>query len=135
MEAALGDDHVVEDPNADHLARLLEPLGDLPVLTAGGWVTARMVVDEHEGCGRASDRRTKHLPRMHEAGRQGALGDEYLAHHPVTSVDEQRQELLVGTVSQAREEVAVHVRRSVDARARLEPSGGEPPADLARRHE
>lgn len=51
------------------------------------------------------------------------------------AVDEQSEKLLLGTVAQPLEEVAVHVGGSVDASAGLEPPGGQPPTDLASRYE
>src|SRR5207244_6333611 len=59
------DDHVVVDRHIEEAPRIHELPRHRPVVRAGGWVTARMVMHDDDPRRRLADRRANHLPWMH----------------------------------------------------------------------
>ena len=62
--AALADDHVVEDADADQLAGTAQPLGECGVLGRWRGVAARVVVHQHQRRGSEPNGRKEHLARV-----------------------------------------------------------------------
>lgn len=96
----ISDDDVIQDGDAEQLTRLLESLGDLDILAAGGRISGGVIVHQDDGRRRYMDRRLEHLPRVHHTLVEAPRGDPVQADDPVLAVQVQGQEVFFSFLDQ-----------------------------------
>ena len=88
----VSDDDVLDDLHADDLANLRQVAREREIGVARRRIPARMIVQQDDGRRRGQDGRLEHFARVHEAGRQRALGDHHVAQQAVLGVEQRYPE-------------------------------------------
>ena len=101
-ESTVPHHHVVDHRNADGRAGSHELSGHRPILAGRGRVPRRVVVNENDACGTAYDGGPKHLARVDQGSVQNTPSDKDLCDDAMLRRQEERVELLLLQVSQAR---------------------------------
>ena len=99
MAAAMREDDVVEDGDADEASGVAETLREVAVLAARSGVTGGMIVEKEHGDGTNENGRLENLTRVHERCGGGADGDDRVSDRAMPPVEVDREEVLARVVA------------------------------------
>ena len=132
-KAVLGDDYVIQNPDAEQLPGTRQPAGHLAILSTRGGIAARVVVDQDECGSRFAERRAEYLSGMDQARGQRPLRHDHLPDHPMPTIQQERDEFLPRFQPETRVKMGEHVCRAANGGTCSEPPRGETPPQFESR--
>jgi hypothetical protein len=109
--AVVGQHEMVDDVDADHIARPHHPRRERDVIAAGRGIARRVIVEQDDRRGAAGHRLTKHVPRFHGGRLPASDAEQHRPNHPIADVEQNQAEMLDAARAEARGQVGRSIAR------------------------